>query len=320
MIIPPDDPRLLHIDLRSDLLRLGHTDRTLAAAVRGGQLARPRRGAYVLGPQWRRLSSDDQYAVRARAVERQARAEVVLSHTSAVPFLDGPLWGQSLANVHLTRQDGLTGRSECGVQQHRGQLCEEDVVEAYDFRVTAPARAVLESATVASVEAALVVANDFLHRGLTTAEELSERYDESLSRWPGSLGTSVVLGLADSRIESVGESRTWYFMFRAGLPRPVPQYEIWDGDQLVARLDFALPELGIWLEFDGRVKYERFLRPGETTADAVIREKTRENRVAELTGWRCIRITWADLENPERLAARIRTLIESVRVARRRAG
>jgi hypothetical protein len=41
----------------------------------------------------------------------------------------------------------------------------------------------------------------------------------------------------------------------------------------------------------------------------VLREKRREDRVRELTGWRCIRVTWADLENPARLVARIRAAL-----------
>ncbi|WGX99327.1 type IV toxin-antitoxin system AbiEi family antitoxin domain-containing protein [Nocardioides sp. L-11A] len=319
MQIPSDDPRLLQIDLRADLVRLGHTDRSLAAAVRRGELDRPRRGAYVSAAEWAQLSSEQRYAVRARAVERQARTEVILSHTSAVPFHDGPLWGQQLEDVHVTRRDGLTGRKERGVRQHRGQLRDDDVVAVHDFQVSAPARTVLECATVASVESALVVANDFLHRGLVTPQELHERYDEVMAHWPQSLGTPVVLRLADPRIESVGESRTLYFLYRSSLPKPIPQFEIWDGLELVAKLDFALPEHGIWLEFDGRVKYERFLRPGESPADAVVREKLREDRVAELTGWRCLRLTWTDLADPARLAARIRALIESVARATRRA-
>ncbi len=152
-----------------------------------------------------------------------------------------------------------------------------------------------------------------------TPEELHERYDEAMAHWPQSLGTPIVLRLADPRIESVGESRCWYFLYRSSLPKPIPQLEIWDGQELVAKLDFALPEHGIWLEFDGKAKYEKFLRPGESPADAVVREKQRENRVAELTGWRCLRITWADLADPVRLAARIHALIESVACARRRA-
>ena len=45
---------------------------------------------------------------------------------------------------------------------------------------------------------------------------------------------------------------------------------------------------------------------GERASDVVIREKRREELVCRLTGWRCIRITWADLDDPARLAALIR--------------
>ncbi len=61
----------------------------------------------------------------------------------------------------------------------------------------------------------------------------------------------------------------------------------------------------VWLEFDGREKYVKYLKEGESVVDAVLREKARESMIAELTGWRCIRITWADLQHPERTAARI---------------
>ncbi len=41
----------------------------------------------------------------------------------------------------------------------------------------------------------------------------------------------------------------------------------------------------------------------------VFREKRREDRIRELTGWRCFRITWHDLGDPGRLAARIRAFL-----------
>ena len=63
------------------------------------------------------------------------------------------------------------------------------------------------------------------------------------------------------------------------------------------------------MEFDGRQKYVQFLREGESVTDAVLREKRREDMVCELTGWRCMRITWADLADPVRLAARIRAFL-----------
>ena len=109
----------------------------------------------------------------------------------------------------------------------------------------------------------------------------------------------------------MGESRTYYFLWRNHFPAPEPQFEVYDGPLLFAYLDFAFPDLGFWIEFDGKEKYLKFRRHGETVVDAVIREKQRESRIAELTGWRCVRITWADLADPARLARRIRSVMAS---------
>ncbi|WGY04368.1 hypothetical protein QI633_11505 [Nocardioides sp. QY071] len=130
------------------------------------------------------------------------------------------------------------------------------------------------------------------------------------------MNTDLVLRLGDSRIASVGESRTHYFLWRHHFPAPIPQFEVSDGALFLALLDFAFPDLGIWIEFDGKEKYLKFRRPGESVADAVIREKQRESCIAELTGWRCVRITWGDLADPVRLESRIRAVIASAAAAR----
>jgi hypothetical protein len=132
------------------------------------------------------------------------------------------------------------------------------------------------------------------------------------------LNTDLMLRLGDPRIASVGESRTLYFLWRHHFPAPIAQYEVCDGPSFSALLDFAFPVLGIWIEFDGREKYLKFRRPGESIVDAVVREKQRESRISELTGWRCIRITWADLADPAHLERRIREAVASVAVARGR--
>ena len=111
----------------------------------------------------------------------------------------------------------------------------------------------------------------------------------------------------------LAESRTAHLIWRANLPRPEPQYKVYAGRRLLGIVDFAWPELGVILEFDGNVKYEKYLRDGETASDAVIREKNRENRIVEATGWIVIRVVWADLANPTQLVERIR------RAMRRRA-
>jgi very-short-patch-repair endonuclease len=77
---------------------------------------------------------------------------------------------------------------------------------------------------------------------------------------------------------------------------------------LVGRVDFAWPELKVFVEFDGKEKYLKYRKEGESVIDAVRREKRREEDICRATGWRCIRLTWADLYHPERTCARIRAM------------
>jgi hypothetical protein len=317
MFMDPGHPCMTDIALRRELLALGHSDRSLARAVASGQLGKPRRGAYVDGSVWAQLSSEDRYALRVRAALRQACADAAASHVSSLPFIEAPTWGLPLDLVHTTRKDGRAGRREAGIKQHRGALEDNDLVVVGDIECTAPIRATLEVATMAGVEPTLVVLNHFLHRGDFTAAEIRARYENGMELWPHSLSTDLTLRLGNPRIESVGESRTHYFLWRNHFPSPELQFEVYDGPLVFAFLDFAFPELGVWIEFDGKEKYLKFRRPGESVADAVIREKQRESRVAELTGWRCIRITWADLADPGRLALRIREVMASVAASRR---
>ena len=78
-----------------------------------------------------------------------------------------------------------------------------------------------------------------------------------------------------------------------------------------ARVDLAWVLLGVFLEFDGRIKYKKHRRKGETLEEYLMREKAREERICQLTGWVCVRVTWDQLANPRVLAARIRKILES---------
>ncbi len=280
--------------------------------VTRGELAKPRRGAYVAAGVWSDLDAAGRHAVRARAVLLQAGAPVALSHTSGVVEYDGPLQDIPLDDVHLTRLDARAGRKEAGVCQHRGTVLPGDVVERNGVPVMSPARLALEVTTLVRPEVALGVVNHFLHTRLTTREEVVTRY-AGMSAWPRTLATDLVLRLSDLRVESVGESRCVWLFFQQGLPAPIPQYVVRDAwGREVARVDFAWPELGIFLEFDGRVKYEKLLKPGQRASDVVIAEKKREELVCRITGWRCIRLTWADLQHPERTAEMLRTYLRPV--------
>lgn len=308
-IRPSEGPGHTPVILRHELIEQGYNDRALAQQVRRGVLAKPRRGAYVDGPTWESLDPPGRHALTARAVLRQAQTDLVLSHVSALGEYGVPAWNVDLSTVHVTRRDQKAGRKERGVQQHCGLLLPEDVVHRNGVPVTSATRLALDMTTLVGCEESLVVVNHLLNTKQTSGQSLADRYAD-MDHWPYTLRTDLVLRLADGRIESVGETRTWYLCWRQGLPTPEPQYKIRDASgRVVARVDFAWPELGVFLEFDGMVKYQRLRREGESAADVVVREKRREEMICELTGWRCIRITWADLLWPERTAARILRLL-----------
>ncbi|MBZ5738250.1 hypothetical protein [Nocardioides mangrovi] len=319
MMIPPerpdDDPRNAPVYLRKTLLANGHDDRSIRRLVDAGVLIRIRPGAYTDKTNHDQLDAAGRHGLRARAVVQRSCTDVVLSHVSGLPEYDAPVWGLDLADVHVTRPDGRAGRHEAGVHQHCGKLAEDDVVDRHGVRVITPTRLALEVTTVASAEAGLVIVNHFLHCGMTTEEELLERY-AVMDRWPNTLRTGLVLHRANGLVESVGESRTLHLILDAGLPTPVAQYPIKDeSGRIIHRVDFAWPEFGLFLEFDGKVKYEKLLKPGQRASDVVIAEKKREQRICELTGWRCIRIDWADLAHPTRTAELVRRALRQARAA-----
>ena len=249
-----------------------------------------------------------------RAVLARARVGVALSHVGALNDWDVAMWEPSLTKVHITREDQRAGRKEAGVHQHLGQLRDADVVLRNGIRVTNVARACLDTASLVDVEHALCSVNDALHRELASVEQLRQCVD-FMEQWPGSLSHRILLRLADARIESVGESRFWYLCWRERLPMPVPQYEVRDGTgRIVAVLDFAWPERGLFVEFDGKVKYRSPDRDANAV-DVVLREKRREELVSRLTGWRCERVTWPELYQPKRTAARVRAGFRTASVA-----
>jgi hypothetical protein len=301
------------VHLRRELLTDGYTDPQLRALVRDGTLHRIRQGAYVDGTVWRGLSERDQYRLRIRAVLRTAHPSTVATHQSAAVEHGAPTWNISLDDVHTTRADGKGGRKEAGVVHHRGGLPDEHVEIVNDIPVSVAARCAVETVTVVQLEQALVVVNGLLHAKKLSLASLHDMVGQC-RHWPRSISTNVLLLLADPRIESVGESRTSYLCWAQRLPRPEPQVDIFDADGvLVGRVDFAWPDRKVFLEFDGRIKYEKFRRPGETLEEFLLREKKRQERISLLTGWTCVRITWGDLGNPVETARRIRHILDNNR-------
>lgn len=295
--------------LRRDAIELGYTDQSLARLVRQRTVHRIRHGSYSMGQEWDGLKATERHWRRAMAVLRTSRASVAVSHTTALIGMDVPVWDLALDLVHVTRLDHRGGRKAAGVAQHRGRLCPDELTSTRGVQATSAARTAIDLTTMADVEHCLPVLDHLLHVEATTKEELRV-IAKRQEFWAHTLTTDLVIQLADGRRESVGESRSAYMFWRGGLPRPQPNHKILDErGRVFARVDFAWPGLGVFLEFDGKEKYLRYRREGESVIDAVLREKRREERICRLTGWRCIRITWADLYRPEATVAYIASVL-----------
>ncbi|MDX6357269.1 MAG: hypothetical protein QOH37_323 [Nocardioidaceae bacterium] len=307
----------LGILLRRDALAQGYDDRTLRMLVRRGELHRIRRGAFIPTSTWNLFDAAGRHRATARAVLRTAHPSAVLTHVSSVLEHDAPTWSVDLSEVHLTRTDGLAGRREAGVVHHRGALPVAEVLTRHSIPLSPAGRACIELTTMASVESSLVSTNWLLAQGATTNEELATLV-ERFRFWPRSLRSDLVVRLADPRCAWPGEARLSHLMWREHLPKPAPQHEVYDeAGNLVAALDFALPDFGVFIEFDGLIKYQRLRREDETFDDVVLREKRREELVCLLTGWICIRITWEDLARPALTARRIRAVLAGRAASRR---
>jgi hypothetical protein len=311
MLIDWTDPGLVF--LRRDLVASGYDDRAIRRRVRSGEWHRIRRGAYCHGAIWVNADTEARHRLTARAVMRTAHRSAVLSHTSSLVERGIPVWNVDLADVHLTRTDGRSGRHEAGVVHHRGRLNEWEVELVNGLRVTRSARAVVELTSITDIESSLVSANWALAQEKCSRPELAA-VARRFNHWPDTLTSDLVVRLAEPRCQWPGEARTAHLLRTQRLPSAEPQYEVYDeAGNLAAVVDFAWPELGVFLEFDGKIKYERLRRAGESVADVVQREKHREELVCLLTGWVCVRITWGDLSRPKQVARRIRALLDSRR-------
>ena len=302
--------------LRREALDCGFRDADLRQACAAGVIKRIRQGVYVDATAWALACAEERHLLLADGVLLSHQTPLALSHLSAAIAHGFATYNQDLSKVHVLCLDDSIGRSHSDVVYHRTTPRSLDDVQREGHRaVVSPARAALEAASLTDVRHGLVILDSALNLGATSVEELRRQY----ARVEGNRGTQALrltVKLARPGAESVGESLGRFLMWRNGIPEPILQMEVRDADgSLVARLDWAWPEGGLCGEFDGREKYTRYLRPGESVADVVMREKAREDLVRELTDLRMFRMTWRDLDREHEIqtAARIKRAFRAPR-------
>jgi hypothetical protein len=194
---------------------------------------------------------------------------------------------------------------------HTAAIVDDEIMIIDGVQVTSPGRTVADLARILPFEQAVVAADGALHRGLLTVHQLTDAI-ERISGAPGSRSAGRVARFANGLSESVGESRSRVLMHVAGLPAPALQVDVHDHrGLLLGRCDYAWHGGRLLGEFDGRVKYGRLLRPGETAGDVVFEEKRREDALRD-NGSRVVRWVWAELDQPNYLVERIQRALAAV--------
>lgn len=266
---------------RAEALDVGESDRSLQRAVQRGVLVRLRRGFYVAAERYAACDDSGKHLLHAFAALAAQDGEVALTGASAAALHGFTIHQQDLSVVHLLRLDGGSGRRAASAAHHhyRPEVDEDEVVARDGVRTVSPARAVWEVASRSSLEAGVVTADSALRADPDLRDQL-EDLRARFGRVPGSRTARLAVALADPLSESAGESVTRVQFHRYQVPMPELQHEVRRADGgLIGRSDFYWPECRHLGEFDGKIKYERLLRTGETASDRVVREKTREDEM-----------------------------------------
>ena len=225
-----------------------------------------------------------------------------ISHEAAAAVWELEGFEEGPVVVSTTRSLTATG----GVRVHRVRAFGPADVETVDgLAVTSAARTLLDLATVATeagVEAAL---DHALRVRLLSVAKLRWFVQRHSGR--GRSGTAALRRLLDARPtgyvppESPLERKVYDVIVRAGLPQPLRQHDVHDGEVFVARLDLAYPGALVAVEVDG---YRWYSGRG-----AWARDLTRRNRLTAM-GWHVLHVTYEDVvKHPEQMVRQLRRLL-----------
>jgi hypothetical protein len=296
-----DESRDAVID-RSAARDLGYRDEDIRRLTLKRDWRRLRRGVYLTTELPR--APEVLHRLAVASVARRMSGRSAISHQSAAVLHGIPLWKVPRRQVHVTQTGRATSRKADTLYTHPAGS-EFDIVRIDGLPVVGAARTVVDLARTLSFEEGVVAADGALHRKIVTAAELAD--EVRAAKWrTGAARAAAVVAFADGESESVGESRSRVIMRRGGLPAPKLQVVVRDTARAeIGRCDFGYTDIRVAAEFDGRVKYGRLLRPGETPGDAVFREKQREDRLRD-AGWIVTRWVWDELGNPAVIVSRVR--------------
>lgn len=305
---------------REALLAQGTPERSIRTRVDSGAWLRVIPGGYVPREQLSAASEVDRHLALIRLLGPTMSAGSVMSHTSAAALWGLPLWNVDLTRVHCTREQKSGSCVTRNVHLHGARSAltpaERPVDATRSVAVTSAARTVVDCARMVGFEQGVILADAALHKKLATREELQAEVLQA-GNCKGVSRARKVVEFADGRSESPGESRSRIVLCNSSLPGLELQYNIiTEQGRWIARTDFAIPELKVAGEFDGQVKYGRYVPSGKTAGDVVFDEKVREDAIRD-EQWEVVRWIWQEIATPQVILSRFHRAVERA-LARRR--
>ncbi len=275
--------------------------------ARNGAIIRLTRGLY-------RVAGAPQTWLQAAMAATLAGSGSVLSHRAAARLLLGEAARPSSVTIEVTAERGRRRALRDGVRCHASRsLPRAHVTSKYGIRCTSPMRTLADLAVIIGKEELEDTVNDFVARNLITPAQfcrfLGRGGDGTGKRAIRSLRRCVddVVGAAT---ESVAERHLLRLWRAAKLAEPSTQHVVTDGSgKIVARLDFAIPEIRVGVEMDG------FRFHGDPAS--FNRDRLRTLRLVSL-GWRILHVSPSNLrDHPEMI---IDAIANETALARERVG
>ncbi|MGY1603470.1 endonuclease domain-containing protein [Geodermatophilus sp. SYSU D00815] len=187
-----------------------------------------------------------------------------------------------------------TWRGPRGVRLHRTEIEAADVRASDGVRLTVPLRTAWDVAALEPPATAVGLLDGMVRTGHLDPEAFARWVAQRRGRW-GAARVAKVVPLIDGRAESPPESWVRVACARAGLPAPVPQFDVVHDGEFVGRVDLAWPEQRVLVEYEGAYHFEGL---------QIVRDDARYRRLTA-AGWRVIRLSAADLRDMPAVVARI---------------
>lgn len=278
---------------RAALAAKGYSGNQLRRMVTRQELRSIRRGVYSDQPEASGRGARHRELISATVP--LLADDAVISHWSAALLHGWPQWDQDFNRVSVTRPGREGGSSSKHLVVHRCALKADEAMVLDGFRVTSPERTLCDLARLVPFERGVAAFDAALRQGVRR-EALEAKVNEFGGR-PNVVRLRQVLGFADARSQSAGESFSRVVLRDLGLPTPAIQQPVHHSTTkaYLGTPDFLWEAQRITGEFDGELKYDGTFGP---PSKKVMEEKRRrQGFIAD--GWRVMHWGWRDCRDPE---------------------